>query len=258
MKGFPQADAYWQFARSVRTERRYLLTNTVRRFLRAVRQTADPRVDIVRAGAHLWRAQAGASTIEVPISGTDETVTEDYPYNTTRMKPLAGRAREGRANPKGIPYLYLATRRDTAASEVRPWKGGVVSVGQFRVDRDLKLVNTSLLSKQTFYWGRQPSAVKREEAVWGDIDHAFATPASLSDDATEYVPTQLLAELFREAGFDGVGYRSAYGPGHNIVLFDLDLARQVNGVLLRVKNVRFTFELDEQFGYPVKSAAPAT
>jgi len=78
------------------------------------------------------------------MDGTDETVTEDYPFDTKRMKPLLGRAREGRANPKGIPYLYLATHRDTAVAEVRPWKGGAVSVGQFKIMRDLKLVNTTI------------------------------------------------------------------------------------------------------------------
>jgi len=246
--------AYWRFAHSVRYKRRYLLTQEVRAFLRDVRETAERRADTVPADALLWRAQDGASKIELPIDGTDDTYEEDYPFGTSRMKPLADRAKEGRANPKGIPFLYLATKRDTAAAEVRPWKGGVVSISQFRATRDLRLVNTTILSKKydLLFLATTPlKAQLREEAVWGDIDHAFAEPTSLSDDTTEYTPTQVLAELFREAGFDGVAYRSAYGDGHNVVLFDVSLAEQVNGSLLRVRDIKFTFEPDQQFCYNV-------
>ena len=37
-------------------------------------------------------------------------------------------ARHGRANPRGIPYLYLANDQLTAISEVRPWVGCYVSI----------------------------------------------------------------------------------------------------------------------------------
>jgi hypothetical protein len=60
---------------------------------------------------------------------------------------------------------------------------------------------------------------------------------------------QVLAELFREAGFDGVGYRSSYGERHNVVLFDVDLAEQANGFLMRVTDLQFNFEVEERFGY---------
>lgn len=258
-KPFPPADSYWQFAQSVRAERRFLLTAKARTFLTAVRRTAERRLNVVPAGTNFWRAQRGGRTVEVPIDGTDETVTEDCPFEEERMKPLSTRAKEGRANPKGLPYLYLSSHRDTAAAEVRPWKGEVVSVGQFKAVRSLRLVNTTLESKRTFYlsFGRPPSATKREEAVWGDIDYAFATPTTATDDTADYVPTQVVAELFRNAGFDGIAYHSAYGEGHNVVLFDLALAAQVNCMLLRSKHVHFDFELEERFGYSVKPRAPA-
>src|SRR6266566_4486089 len=116
MTTFSSANSYWRFAHSVRTERRYIHTKRARAFLRAVLDSAKRSVD---------------------------STEEDCPFDTKRMKPIRGRAKEGRVNPKGIPYLYLATHRDTAVAEVRPWKGGVVSVGQFRVVRDLRLVNTT-------------------------------------------------------------------------------------------------------------------
>ncbi len=59
------------------------------------------------------------------------------------MKPLRDRTREGRANPKGIPYLYLATHEDVAMAEVRPWIGSNISLGRFLTTRDLCLVDCS-------------------------------------------------------------------------------------------------------------------
>ncbi|WP_366931004.1 RES family NAD+ phosphorylase [Mesorhizobium sp.] len=49
------------------------------------------------------------------------------------MRPLAGRASEGRANPKGIPCLYMAVDRHTALAECRPWIGSLVSIGAFKI-----------------------------------------------------------------------------------------------------------------------------
>jgi hypothetical protein len=251
VKDFPSATSYWRFAHSVRTQRRYLLRPTARRFLQAIRATAERRLDVIPADGLFWRAQRGCDFVDIPIDGTDDFVSEPTPYKPNRMKPPAGLATEGRANPKGIPYLYLASQRDTAAAEVRPWKCAYVSVGQFRAVRDLRIVNTTLYSKHVIYLHKQVDPLKREEAVWGDIDRAFAVPTTPADNESEYVPTQVLAELFKEAGFDGVGYRSSYGGGHNVALFDLALAEQVNCVVLRVSELRFTFELEEQFGYDV-------
>jgi len=55
----------------------------------------------------------------------------EIPHPPERMKPLAGRACERRADPEGIPYLYLAAAKDTALGEVRPWLGSMISLGVF-------------------------------------------------------------------------------------------------------------------------------
>ena len=59
-----------------------------------------------------------------------------------------------------------------------------------------------------------------EEAVWRSIDVAFARPVHRTDDKNEYFPTQVLAALFRNAGYAGVRFSSSVGPGYNLALFD--------------------------------------
>jgi hypothetical protein len=57
----------------------------------------------------VWRAQLGIKEV-TQISDADGTVTVGFhPLEFARMKPLAGAAKEGRVNPKGIPVLYVAT-----------------------------------------------------------------------------------------------------------------------------------------------------
>lgn len=146
------------------------------------------------------------------------------PLPPDRMKPLPNMATEGRANPKGIPYLYLATDKETAMAEICPWLDSLISVGQFRTIRELVVFDLAALHQDTTIYLSEPSPKKRESAVWSDIDSAFSKPISPTEHVAEYIPTQIIAELFKNNGADGMIYKSALGDGLNVVLFDLEVA----------------------------------
>lgn len=188
----------------------------------------------------LFRAQVGH---DLRPEDFGEGVTEqiECPLPPERMKPLRDRAYEGRANPKGIPCLYVATHEKTAVAEGRPWVGASVSVAQLRTTRDLRVLNCTTDDHKTMFYLEEPEPEERQRAVWQDIDRAFAEPVSRTDDVAGYAPTQMLAELFRQHGFDGVGYRSALGPGHNLALFDLDSADVINCSLFEVDHVSLEY-----------------
>jgi hypothetical protein len=78
--------------------------------------------------------------------------------------------------------------------------------------------------------------------VWRDIDHAFSRPLNRSDQHADYVPTQILTELFKTHGFDGVAYGSSLGDGHNVVLFDVQAAQLTDCCLFRVTKSKLEFE----------------
>ena len=164
------------------------------------------------------------------------------------MKPLPRQALEGRVNPKGVPCLYVATTRQAALSEVRPWIGSLISVAQFKTLRKLKLVDCSVYHAARsavlglIFLDHEPTQEDRDKAVWTDIDHAFSKPVTRSDDTADYAATQILAELFRAEGYDGVAYKSAFGDdGYNIALFDIECANQLNGFLFEARNATFEF-----------------
>lgn len=92
----------------------------------------------------------------------------------------------------------------------------------------------------TIYWEKSEDQQK-EEAVWADIDRAFSRPVTTSDESSDYVPTRIIAELFRSNGFDGVFYRSSLAEGSNLALFDISTAIMHYSVVFRAKAVQFSF-----------------
>ena len=134
-------------------------------------------------------------------------------------------AKDGRLNPRGIPYLYLASDKNTAIAEVRPWINQFVTVGEFQVLKNLNIVDTTKILKS--------SKVKiknhleyNDYLVWRNIDREFSKPVSTEDDLLEYLPTQYLADLFKSAGYDGVKYNSSViRKGYNLLIFNIRVAK---------------------------------
>jgi hypothetical protein len=237
MKTFKSWRGYSQFERAIKHQSRYIHSTEIEIFCQTVLKTAETRIENFPKDSLLWRAQIGhAWRFE-----SEDVGEVPAPHEPERMSPRSGRAIEGRANPKGIPYLYLASNRETALAEVRPWVGSYVSVGQFKILRGLMVVNCTTERKGFKFYFKEPSPKKREEAVWSDIDKAFSKPITPSDDVADYVPTQVLAELFKSKGFDGIGYRSSLGDGYNITLFDINSAEIINCFLYEVDKIKFDF-----------------
>jgi hypothetical protein len=237
---------FGMFAESVKTDLRYVRSNAENDFLNEILATCGSRKLTIPQGRTCWRARLGCKHEEVidRRSSPDVTWYEDRPYAEKDMKPISNWQGEGRVNPRGIPYLYLATTRDTALAEVRPWIGSVISVARFRVQRKLSVIDCSehrsmKSAVDLFMDHTRP----REDGIWVAIDRAFATPVSRDDDVKEYIPTQIIAESFKSAGFDGVVYNSLLSKnGLNLALFNLDDAGLVESTLYKASSINFNFE----------------
>ena len=70
-----------------------------------------------------------------------------------------------------------------------------------------------------------------------------------TDDPAAYVPTQILAELFRDEGYEAITYRSRFGKkGYNVVIFNLDDADPVDGWPYEVKKIKVAAERVARLG----------
>lgn len=161
---------------------------------------------------------------------------EDTPFTVGDMgAPPAARATGGRANPVGIPYLYLGYSEQTCIYETRVSKHSRISVAAFRPARRIAVLNLAEIEVPDFFSIPEVESVDDQisqvelyrylRALSGDL----SKPVRASDQPTEYIPTQYLCELAKSLGLDGVIYASSLDPGgRNVVLFDVTAARCVD------------------------------
>ena len=232
--------SYWNFERAVKRDRRNFRSAESEAFLKSVKKGAASRKATLKKGSVFWRAQLGHDRRKEQQGGEEFDLPCAHPPD--RMKPLRDRASEGRANPKGIPFLYLATTKEAAMSEVRPWIGSQISVGQFKLLKTLKIIDCSRNHDSMLFYFEEPAPEERERCVWAHINRAFAAPVTRNDDTADYVATQIVTELFKDAGYDGIAYKSNFGEnGHNIALFDIDVADLINCGLYCVDSIEMKF-----------------
>ncbi|MBH0001811.1 RES family NAD+ phosphorylase [Pseudoalteromonas sp. SWYJZ12] len=239
---FDSWNSYMLFSCSVRNKSRYILDEDAQNFLQGIKDTCKSRVEVIKPNSEMWRAQMGHDRLKLL---QDDVHVDDIliPYPEKRMRPLPDSASEGRANPKGIPCLYVASQKETAMSEIRPWLGSIISVARFTNSKELRVIDFSRhhTNKLPIYLS-EPDEAKRIEAVWTNLDKAFSQPVTNSDQKSDYAPTQIIAELVKSLGYDGIAFRSSLGQGHNLALFDLNSVNFKDSSLFRVNDVQFSFE----------------
>lgn len=246
---FKSFRSYYHFSYAVCTKQRYIMDKESSDFLNSIFDTCSHRETVINSGSIVWRAQIGSDfrPYYQTHPETEEKIHIDdfpVPFSSQRMKPLPDSASEGRANPKGIPCLYVATDKETAMSEVRPWLNAIISVGCFKVTRDLKILDFSVAqgAHNTRFYLEEPSPEKIIEAVWADIDNAFSRPTKTSDLKSDYAPTQIISEFVKSKGYDGIAYKSSFSKGHNIALFSLDAADMQHCNIYEASAIQFNFE----------------
>lgn len=247
-KHFQSHNDFKLFANSVRRKNRFILDEFKKNFLDTIISTSESRVKYIKERTSLWRAQRGSTTRKISIENDEVEFEEDLPYPSERMVPLENKCSEARANPKGIRHLYLSNLKETALAEVRPFLKENISLGHFKAAKNLKVVDCSNdPKKDAIAWDgndfveRIVDPTEREEIVWGDINEAFSRPINKDDIIDEYVPSQIIAEVFKMNDFDGVVYKSSLDEGYNVVLFDVNSVKLVECCLYRLDKICYNF-----------------
>lgn len=150
-------------------------------------------------------------------------------------------ATAGRANPAGISYLYLCEDERTTYYEVRATYLDRLSVGTFRIEHDLQIVDFS--TKVSLYYaysdGGGVTSTIVAKLILDEISRDMSRPMRRFDSEQEYIPTQMICEYCKLIlGADGVSFKSSvYGSGRNYVLFDKDNAKCTKVVNREIKSV---------------------
>ncbi len=152
-------------------------------------------------------------------------------------------AKHGRANPVGIPYLYLASTRATSVAELRPHTGEHASVAEFNLGgSDLKYADlrdprghaSPLIDDEDLIFRLRAGLPLLER-----LGIELTRPVQPSGAPYEYIPTQYLCEFVKTCGFDGVLYRSSVSTdgGVNVALFKPDIRKPLSVEEVAVERV---------------------
>lgn len=141
--------------------------------------------------------------------------------------PPIGKATVGRANPVGIPYLYLCEDNKTPVYEVRALYLDKVCLGSFNTEEAISVVDfTNDQHVYSAYENKTPdiklSDIVKTRIFFSSICHDLSEPLYPEDTETSYVPTQWLCEYCKvQIKAEGIRFNSSlHKPGVNVVLFD--------------------------------------
>ena len=134
-------------------------------------------------------------------------------------------ATPGRANPRGISYLYLCSDDQTPFYEVRPYYLDRVDIGEFLIlENNLKIVDfTEKINLFKLFYDEGEDVFKQKvkrRVLFDAFSSDLSKPLRSFDSELEYIPTQYICEYFKDCGADGIMFQSSVREeGKNLVLF---------------------------------------
>lgn len=168
--------------------------------------------------------------------------TDDAPFPIDKMgAPPKRIATHGRANPAGIPYLYLGSQPDTAIAETRPHTGELICVADFATPPDLRLVDLrqprKVVSPFVLVDANDVARMRSDLPFLERLGDELMRPVLPQAAAIDYTPSQYLCEFIKKRKYDGVLYRSSVSTGINLALFEPARATPGAVVQYRVSRV---------------------
>jgi hypothetical protein len=181
-------------------------------FLRTVDALSRPRDE----GFIFYRARVSEKGLEAHEMGS----------------PPAEVASAGRANPVGIPYLYVAEDFDTCCQEVRPNNGAKIYISQVAAVKNLKLVDLTAPKQKIALLKFEEEEIELTLKCLNllqQFSEELSKPVLPEKSHLDYIPTQFICEYLRTISsyqgiqsYDGIVFNSSYGSGRNVVLFSDD------------------------------------
>lgn len=199
----------------------------------------------------LTRRLPKATPLYRAVLGGTRTSAGLVAHSAQRMGgPELEHSKEGlRVNAPGVPLLYAAKDTRTCIAEVRPWVGAPVSVATLRLQTNVRLVDFSpkrrhgrknVLPKTKANTHEELISERELKAILETIGQEMARPVDPAESQVRYAATQYVSEIVKNAGYDGVMFKSAVGPGTNIVLLKKNDARVETVQLYEVNRVQYT------------------
>lgn len=150
-------------------------------------------------------------------------------------------ATAGRANPQGIPCLYLSDRQDTVLYEVRASYLDEISIGTFEVRQDIggSIPIADFTSSGTLFHPSRVGDRIKSSLLKKKISYDLSKPMRRYDSELDYVPTQFICEFIKiYTGVHGIKFRSSlHVVGNNFVIFNQEVIQCISVEKVKVNRV---------------------
>lgn len=202
----------------------------------------ESKIDIETIGSYLVRL---AKTYPVGQCFYRARLSEDKLDITQLGKPPKQYATSGRANPIGIPYLYVSESQMTTVYETRSSLYDQLTVGEFHLLEPLQVISL----RQIDFIGPfeiQDKGFELEEFIsirpfLIRLQNELSKPIRKQDAPFDYLPTQYLCEYIKFLGFDAIEYDSAmHIGGYNLAIFHDNKLICKSADFLDISNILYT------------------
>ncbi len=154
----------------------------------------------------------------------------------------------GRANPSGIPFLYLSDKEETTLYEVRASYLDELSIGEFSLNDGIEYVKIVDFSEDTSLFQEDSNNISstiKGKLLRERISVDLSKPMRRYDNEIEYIPTQFICEFIKVfTGASGIKFSSSlHLSGNNYVVFDQCLMKCNRVYVVKVNNVELSSTL---------------
>ena len=138
---------------------------------------------------------------------------------------------DGRANKAKTSFLYLASDRATACSEVQPVCGDLISVAPFELIQAVQIADLRNIPSDLRHFTNNDNPDKLVDIVFASVlINFFSAPVGQKSTKELYKYSQYVSEYLQKKGVSGLIYNSSHNsnPGsYNLVLFNPSVAKCV-------------------------------
>jgi len=226
-----------QISKRLKNENYFLLENEVKDILEKYSDIASCELQTTDS---LYRARIGYKDKKKNYDFGFEMEYHYDPYVGDDISaPPPNSTSNGRVNRAGVSFLYCATDKNTAISEVRPHPGDIVSLGKFSLKKEARVFDLSDSKFLDFYSTDEKLDQYKPLNTLGVFLNRTVPPS----ERIFYSISQLVSDCIRQLGFDGVLFNSSVGMGKNIVLFDKNIVDEVanQAELVVIDNVKYEY-----------------
>lgn len=226
-----------EFKRSIKEENRFFPTPY---------EKLNDQLEVVLKELEISQEELPGEFFRARLNSADN---KDTPYSMDKIgAPPIGKSSSGRANPLGIPYLYLASCPETAIAEIRPHKGDAVTLGTFKLKKPteepinlIDLTNTKKrISPFKGYIDGELEVIYLSLQLLEALEDELSLPVARDQVNLAYLASQYLCEFIKHNGYHGVIYQSSVWKGKNYAIFEPEKFDCISTCLHTIDEVKFT------------------